>query len=348
MALPTSGPISHTMIMAEFSEPPGQWRLSQDGGLLLQGIGDPKGPGDMIKETDFYGLSSSVNEYVLWDRANMNASVFFEQPLTPAGFSPNGSSLGNSPSYFLEWQVDQTGFVIYAGYAAADPTRGQTSPFANLPAPRKSRGQFNQAPVGNSLGGGLSLMLGGWANTATNGPIGVPAQFQGTYHSDWQWGHNVNFTGGTPGGSMVAGVSSPTNLVGTDGVPGSTDFANRSVPSLQLSGLATNNTSAPALGTSYGRTWNDISPANVNSPASGTRARHEMVMLSPPARAANTQPHPNRSHRFFHPYARQQQDGVFGGSPRGRVSQVMEIPFNNMTGSGSAGITYEKVVLKLL
>ena len=60
MALQTSGQISHDDIMAEFLEPAGAWRLSQDGGLLLQSVGDPKGPGSRIAESDFYGISAAV------------------------------------------------------------------------------------------------------------------------------------------------------------------------------------------------------------------------------------------------------------------------------------------------
>ena len=66
MALQTTGQISHTEIMAEFGVPAGQFQLSTDGGVLLQGVGDTKAPGDMIKESDFYGLSSEemLDEYI--------------------------------------------------------------------------------------------------------------------------------------------------------------------------------------------------------------------------------------------------------------------------------------------
>jgi hypothetical protein len=56
MPLVSSGPISHTMIMAEWGIAAGtEWRLSTDGGPL---INFPSGA-PMVKESDWYGLSAS-------------------------------------------------------------------------------------------------------------------------------------------------------------------------------------------------------------------------------------------------------------------------------------------------
>ena len=62
MALQTTGPISHSDIQAEFTLNAGDpFKLSTDGGALLQGIGDPKGPGDRIAESDFYGVTADTS-----------------------------------------------------------------------------------------------------------------------------------------------------------------------------------------------------------------------------------------------------------------------------------------------
>jgi hypothetical protein len=60
MALPTTGTIKHSQIMAEF-EKTGQFKLSADGAPLID-----KSPSTIIKESDFYGASAAVEGIEQW------------------------------------------------------------------------------------------------------------------------------------------------------------------------------------------------------------------------------------------------------------------------------------------
>ena len=212
MALPAGGQITHSMIMAEFTVAPGAWRLSQDGGLILQGLGDPKGPGDQIKESDFYNLTSVVNEYILWDRSTMNANVVrmhngsgnpadAGQPNT--GPTNNIIPVGN---YYtnagVHWQSVQTGFEfgfnLSANRNGAGPWMGGPivgGPFATNGAAGVPRGSFDQtinADPSTNMTGKTSMDVA----TAVNGNLGVPTTSNLFLDMTFRTQGNYNITGG--------------------------------------------------------------------------------------------------------------------------------------------------------
>lgn len=211
MALQTSGQITHTDIMAEFNEPAGAWRLSQDGGLLLQSVGDPKGPSDMIKETDFYNISASspapTGTFVLRPTLlQWNYSGIFRSYLgstdSPAGWDnllPNG----------------------------ADGNPATSAPGANNidPDPLGEYGNFNYSQHNIVRFGGIQLQqqvgVGAWDNSwvmsnfefhldlFNSGPTGdqglVNSTF-GTMDQDWYWKDALGSAGGNHGWYALSGA----------------------------------------------------------------------------------------------------------------------------------------------
>ena len=89
MPLPTSGPISHSQIMAEFSQT-GQFDLSANGAPLIN-----KTPSTLIAETDFYGASAVPPGYFPESIGNRGGIGGWGQNKAGAGVS-NESYTANS------------------------------------------------------------------------------------------------------------------------------------------------------------------------------------------------------------------------------------------------------------
>ena len=203
--IPLTGPISHSMIMAEW-EQTGVFRLSYDGGPLIE-----KTAGSIVKESDFRGKENSKGPNMIW--ADATQQCWKDSGSRCHYDRVNMSRTGYSSSSGLSGSHGTASFMVIPG-AALYITPGESIKMECLNARVQFSGYNANATMGfvdvNNINGGRQCIQGGqtgvdgWCGSYYNSGSAQPNIVSSPPHNYYQGGVQYPNRPAQPGSLMAS------------------------------------------------------------------------------------------------------------------------------------------------